>query len=156
MVLICKFDDLWRDYFVIVIINSEFSFKFQTMMRNYEMKNLIRVYYKTTNLLLCLLLPADYMLKVGVSNFRNAWESMGDEWQQIDNSEMHGWWMTANWYPRLENLSTLWSTRVHQTRVWLGAYFLKGSGWSLKQADWYPSSENSGTNLPDCLFANKK
>ena len=90
MVLICKFDDLWQDYFVIVIINSEFSFKFQTMMRNYEMKNLIRVYYKTNNLLLCLLLPADYMLKVGVSNFRNAWESMGDEWQQIDNSKMHG------------------------------------------------------------------
>ena len=28
---------------------------------------------------------ADYMLKVVVSNFRNAWENMGDEWLQIDN-----------------------------------------------------------------------
>ena len=68
MVLICKFDDLWQDYFVIVIINSEFSFKFQTMMRNYEMKK-IGVYYKATNLLLCLLLPALELSYCELSNF---------------------------------------------------------------------------------------
>ncbi|KAH8498320.1 hypothetical protein H0E87_017291 [Populus deltoides] len=27
---------------------------------------------------------ADYMMKVGVSNFRNAWESMGDEFEHVD------------------------------------------------------------------------
>lgn len=27
---------------------------------------------------------ADFMLKVGVSNFRNAWESMGDEYEKVD------------------------------------------------------------------------
>nr|XP_023895673.1 coatomer subunit gamma [Quercus suber]POE57117.1 coatomer subunit gamma [Quercus suber] len=27
---------------------------------------------------------ADYMLKVGVSNFRNAWESMGDDFERVD------------------------------------------------------------------------
>lgn len=27
---------------------------------------------------------ADYMLKVGVSNFKNAWESMGDECERVD------------------------------------------------------------------------
>ncbi|KAJ6896610.1 coatomer subunit gamma-like isoform X1 [Populus alba x Populus x berolinensis] len=27
---------------------------------------------------------ADYMMKVGVSNFRNAWESMGDDFEQVD------------------------------------------------------------------------
>ncbi|KAK1287918.1 Coatomer subunit gamma-2 [Acorus calamus] len=28
--------------------------------------------------------PADYMLKVGVANFRNAWESMGDDCERVD------------------------------------------------------------------------
>ncbi|KAI4356206.1 hypothetical protein L6164_000246 [Bauhinia variegata] len=27
---------------------------------------------------------ADYMIKVGVSNFRNAWESMGDDCERVD------------------------------------------------------------------------
>lgn len=27
---------------------------------------------------------ADYMVKVGVSNFRNAWESMGPDFERID------------------------------------------------------------------------
>lgn len=27
---------------------------------------------------------ADYVLKVGVSNFRNAWESMGPEFERVD------------------------------------------------------------------------
>lgn len=27
---------------------------------------------------------ADYILKVGVSNFRNAWESMGPDFEQVD------------------------------------------------------------------------
>lgn len=28
--------------------------------------------------------PADYILKVGVSNFRNAWESMGPDFERVD------------------------------------------------------------------------
>jgi coatomer protein complex subunit gamma len=27
---------------------------------------------------------ADFMMKVGVSNFRNAWESMGDDFERVD------------------------------------------------------------------------
>ena len=27
---------------------------------------------------------ADYMLKVGVSNFRNAWESLGPDFERVD------------------------------------------------------------------------
>lgn len=27
---------------------------------------------------------ADYMMKIGVSNFRNAWESMGTEYERVD------------------------------------------------------------------------
>jgi len=28
--------------------------------------------------------PADYMLKVGVSNFRNAWENLGPDSERVD------------------------------------------------------------------------
>ena len=64
--------------------------------------------------------------------------------------------LQADWYLNLANSSNLWSTRVHQTRVWLGVIFLKRVKLvELKQANWYSSLENSGTNLPDCLFAKK-
>ena len=30
------------------------------------------------------IVAADYMLKVGVSNFRNAWESLGPDFERVD------------------------------------------------------------------------
>lgn len=30
------------------------------------------------------MVAADYMLKVGVSNFRNAWESLGADFERVD------------------------------------------------------------------------